>query len=192
MFVIGQALVEDDVGKASFCCDLDACKGACCCLEGGRGAPLEDCEVGEIRRAFPVVRGYLPDESLRVIDDRGLVEGIPGDYTTPCVGNRECVYVYLDGDVAKCSFERAYLEGKISWRKPISCHLFPIRVRRFGEDFVRYEQIDECAPGRARGENERIRLRHFLKVPLVRRFGEPWYESFLGESTKRDDHAEHR
>jgi hypothetical protein len=186
MFVIGQAVVEDDVGHASFCCDLGACKGACCCLVGGRGAPLEDAETVEVRLAFPAVKGYLSERSLRVIAERGLFEGERGDATTPCIGDRECVYVYFDAEIAKCSFERAYLEGKIPWRKPISCHLFPIRVRRFGQDFVGYEQIDECAPGRVRGKSERVRLRNFLEVPLVRRFGESWYQSFLGECRERD------
>ena len=138
-------------------------------------------KVEEIRKAFPLVKGYLREASLRILETQGLVEGTPGDHTTPCVGNRECVYVYFDEGVARCSFERAFLEGAIRWRKPISCHLFPIRVRRFGGDFVRYEEIAECAPGRSRGARERVRLCDFLQEPLIRRFGRRWYESFLLE-----------
>jgi hypothetical protein len=184
MFIVGLAVVEDEVCDVSFCCDVGACKGACCCLEGGRGAPLEDSEVQEIQEAFPAVRGYLSETSLLTLEAKGLVEGGPGDHTTPCVGNRECVYVYFDGGVARCSFERAFLEGTTRWRKPVSCHLFPIRVRRFGGDFVSYEEIKECAPARAKGEMEKVWLRDFLEEPLVRRFGRGWYESFLGECRK--------
>ena len=178
MIIVGEAVVDDNVGSASFCCDLPSCKGACCTLEGARGAPLEDSEVAEIERAFPFVRQYLPGPSLRTIESAGLVEGHRGDFATRCVGERECVFAYFEEGIARCSFERAYLEGLTHWRKPLSCHLFPIRVRHFGRDFVRYEQIDECSAGRERGEREQVRLYDFLKTPLARKYGDQWYQSF--------------
>lgn len=186
MFIIGEAVIEDDLGCEKFACDPGACKGACCTLEGGRGAPLEDREVEEIRRAFPAVRAFLPPRNLEAIREAGQVEGRPGDYATPCVESRECVYVYFDGDIARCSFERAFLAGETLWRKPISCHLFPVRVRRFGEDYLRYEQIDECAAGRRRGASEGVPLSDFLKEPLVRKFGAAWYQTFAAECRARD------
>jgi hypothetical protein len=185
MFSIGNAHVDDPVAQARFCCDLDRCKGACCTLEGLRGAPLQDREVDEIRRALPFVRPYLGDESLRIIEAIGPVEGRPGEYATPCVGARECVYVAFDGPVATCSFERAYEQGLTRWRKPISCHLFPIRVRSYGGEILQYEEIEECAPGRARGERDQVRLADFLQDPLTRMYGPGWYATFAEECRRR-------
>jgi hypothetical protein len=185
MFIIGEAIIEDQVGGEKFACDLGACKGACCTLEGGRGAPLDDREVEKIRMSFPAVEHILPAKSLQTISRVGLVEGVPGDYATPCVEGRECVYVYFDAGIARCSFERAYLAGETPWRKPISCHLFPIRLRRFGQEYLRYEQIEECSPGRRRGTAEDVPLSEFLREPLVRKFGPAWYETFAAECRVR-------
>jgi Protein of unknown function (DUF3109) len=185
MFIIGEAFIEDRVGDEEFACDPGACRGACCTLEGGRGAPLDDREVEEIRRTFPAVERILPERSLQTIREVGLVEGVPGDYATPCVERRECVYVYFERGIARCSFERAYLAGETRWRKPLSCHLFPLRVRRFGQEFLHYEEIEECAAGRRRGSVEGISLSEFLKEPLVRRFGATWYETFAAECSAR-------
>jgi hypothetical protein len=176
MFRIGEAVIDDEISEASFCCDLDRCKGACCCIEGGRGAPLEDDEVLEIEKAYPVVKHYLSEKSREAIGAAGLFEGTPGNYATTCVEGRECVFAYFQNGVARCSFERAYEEGLLDWRKPISCHLFPIRIRTFGKDFVRYDMIDECQPGREFGKTREILLSDFLQAPLVRRFGEDWYK----------------
>jgi hypothetical protein len=178
MFIVGEAVIDDDVARAPFCCDLAVCKGACCSLAGGRGAPLEDAEVIEIERAYPLVKRYLPEHHIHTIETEGLVEGRPGDFATVCISERECVFAYFEEDVAQCGFEKAFLDGHTGWRKPLSCHLFPIRVRKFGREFIRYEQIEECRAGRARGEKERIQLYDFLRTSLVRNYGESWYESF--------------
>jgi hypothetical protein len=185
MFVIGEVIIDDQLSGEKFACDPAACKGACCTIEGGRGAPLEDEEVEEIRKCFPAVERYLPGRSLLTIKKAGLVEGRRGDYATPCVDGRECVYVYFEQGIARCSFERAFLAGETGWRKPISCHLFPIRIRRFGQEFLRYEQIDECAAGRRRGDAEEIPLSEFLMEPLVRKFGPVWYRTFRAECRAR-------
>ena len=179
MFVIGEAVIDDAVGTASFCCDLKKCKGACCCIEGGRGAPLEDDEVLEIENAYPIVKQYLSEKSIRTIEVSGMYEGSAGNFATTCIDHRECVFVYFEDGIARCSFERSYEEGKIDWRKPISCHLFPIRIRKLGQDFVRYEQIEECQGGRVSGEVHNVKLSDFLKDPLIRKYGEAWYKKFL-------------
>lgn len=176
MFTIGEAVVDNAVAQATFCCDLRRCKGACCTLEGGRGAPLEDDEVLEIQKAYPIVRQYLDERSIRTIERDGLYEGSPGNYATTCVEHRQCVFVYFEEGIARCSFERAYLNGEIEWRKPLSCHLFPIRVRRGEREVLRYEMIDECAAGRSRGAAENIKLYEFLREALIRKFGEHWYK----------------
>ncbi len=179
MFEIGRAVFEDAVARASFCCDLERCKGACCCIAGGRGAPLEDDEVLEIEKAYPVVRRYLSAESIKAIETSGLVEGRPGDFATTCIRERECVFVVFENGIARCSFEKAYEAGALDWRKPISCHLFPLRVRSFGQEFVRYEEIPECDAARERGAAEGVPLWRFLKEPLIRKFGETWYERLI-------------
>ena len=179
MFVIGEAVIDEAVTQSSFCCDLDTCKGACCCIEGGRGAPLEDDEVLEIEKAYPAVKQYLSRKSIQIIESSGLYDGSPGDFATACVDHQECVFTFFENGVARCSFERAYDEGKTDWRKPLSCHLFPIRIRKLGKDFVRYEQIDECRGGRERGKSEEVMLYDFLREPLIRKYGEQWYYKFL-------------
>jgi hypothetical protein len=178
MFIIAEVFIDDDVGETAFACDLSECKGACCCIEGGRGAPLEDSEVPEVVAAYPVVKQYLDHTSIRVIESQGLVEGVPGDFATSCVDHKQCVFVYLEKGIAQCSLERAYLEGKTNWRKPLSCHLFPLRVRGSHRDHLQYEVIEECAGGRRQGERHGITLRSFLKEPLTRKYGEEWYDTF--------------
>jgi hypothetical protein len=185
MFTVGETVVGEGVSGAHFCCDIAVCKGACCTLEGGRGAPLEDREIGEILQALPAIRDELREVSRRVIEAGGPVDGSSGDYATPCVDRRECVYVYFDGGVARCLFERAFLAGRIGWRKPISCHLFPLRVRTIGSSTLWYEEIEECAAGRSKGSRERIPLREYLREGLTRRFGGSWYGSFLEECARR-------
>ncbi len=187
MFIIGQVTVEKDVMTSSFCCDISACKGACCTLEGGRGAPLEDNEVNSIRDAFEAVRPMLSEESLNAISKQGLVEGNAGDYVTPCINENECVYAIIENGIASCSFERAYLRGLTSWRKPISCHLFPIRRSR--SNHLRYEQIRECSPGRDFGKNKKIALHEFLREPLTRIYGNDWFNSLSEYSNLGSDSA---
>ena len=148
-------------------------------MPGGRGAPLEDHEVLELRKAYPVAKQYLSQRNIDFIKAQGMAEGFPGSYSTTCIENRDCVFVYYEDDVAKCSLERAYEEGKTEWRKPISCHLFPVRVRSFGTDALRYEQVAECEAGRKLGKAEGVKLYDFLKVALIRKYGEEWYRSFV-------------
>jgi len=175
MVNIDKILVDEAVASSTFCCDLKACRGICCCLEGGRGAPLADEEVPLIAAAFPHAKEYLTARSLEVIAREGLVEGWSGNYATVCIDNRECVFVYFEDGIAKCAFERAFNEGKTSWQKPISCHLYPIRVRHEDGTFLRYEQMHECQPARDLGQKSNVPLVDFLKQPLIRAFGEEWY-----------------
>ena len=182
MYQVAEILVEDDIRGAEFCCDLPVCKGACCTLEGGRGAPLLEEEVGELLSALPAVRPMLPSRSLAVIDRHGAVDGAPGDRATMCVEEQECVFALLEQGIARCALERAWLAGATAWRKPLSCHLFPIRLRRTPSPHLRYEQIAECAPGRARGRAEGVHLAGFLREPLTRAFGDVWYRAFAAEA----------
>ena len=173
MFTIAEISVDESVATTKFACDLNACKGACCTFPGGRGAPLEDAEVFEIERAFPHVKEYLSAEHLAAIERNGLVDGTKGNFATQCVDGKACVFVYFDGDIAKCSFERAYYEHKSAWQKPISCHLFPIRVRKDGKE-IHYEYFSECEPAIEKGNTENIALHTFVSIPLERAFGNAW------------------
>jgi len=175
MVIVEETLVDEAVTSSAFCCDLQVCRGVCCCLEGGRGAPLMDEEVPLIAAAYPYAKEYLGSQSLEVIAREGLVEGWAGSYATPCIDRRECVFVYFEDGVAKCAFERAFNEGKTNWQKPLSCHLFPIRVGLHGQKYIRYEQMPECQPGRDQGKAANVALMDFLKIPLIRAFGEHWY-----------------
>ncbi len=189
MIEIRQTFIDDNIPFIKFACNLSACKGACCTLAGGTGAPLLDDELEQIEHAFPIVKSSLPKEHLESIKQFGLYEGKSGFYTTMCFNNRACVFVLYEEGIARCAFEKAFEEGKLKWRKPISCHLFPIRVRSGVQDLLHYLRIAECDPAIDCGENKNIFLSNFLKEPLIRAYGLAWYEDFrLICDRERKDH----
>lgn len=179
MFVVDDILISEEVAEASFACCLSACRGACC-VEGEAGAPLEPDERASLERALPAVRDDLRPEARAVIDKRGAwEETAPGRYNTTCVGEAECVFVTYDGPAARCALQQAYAQGRTDFPKPISCHLYPLRVeQRGGREVLRYERIGLCAGGRTRGRREGAALADFLRAPLVRKYGAAWYERF--------------
>ena len=177
--MLDKFLIDPKIPRSRFACDLSKCKGACCTMPGQRGAPLLDEEVEEIEKAYPVIKKYLSFRHKDTIEERGLIQGRKGDYTTQVVDRQACVFAYFDGDIAKCAFERAFIEGELTWRKPISCHLFPIRVGQGSPVSLRYEEITECKPAISKGEAENMPLPEFLKVSLSRAFGEAWYDEFV-------------
>lgn len=179
MELIPDTIIDTAIPATKFACDLQRCKGACCTMPGHRGAPLLDAEVEEIRKALPFVLPSLPKEHREQIEQEGYFQGTPGDWTTPCVNKRACVFVYWENAIARCSFEKAFQQGEIGWRKPISCHLFPIRVDRGFQDRLRFESLSECRPALDRGEQENIALSDFLKDSLTRAYGAEWYREFL-------------
>ena len=186
MFTVGEAVIEEEVAHARFSCDMAQCKGACCTLPGGRGAPLMDSEVAELQRASVAAWKYLSEENRRILGREGMFEGVPGSYSTVCVNDRDCVFVVYEGAVARCSLEKAYHNGETRWRQPLSCHLFPIRASSGRVQALRYEKLPECAPGRSLGHESDMPLYEFLRDALVRRFGEAWYEDFRAECRRRE------
>lgn len=172
-------LVSDDLVDAPFCCNLSACRGACC-VQGDAGAPLEHDECAMLEEILPAVRPYLRPEALGVIEEEGVWEEVgKGEYATTCVQGAECVFVTYDGPVAKCAIQKAHDEGRIDFPKPISCHLFPVRVERLGElDALNYEQVPVCSSARGAGRRKGVTLSEFLRAPLIRKYGESWYEAF--------------
>lgn len=179
MFAVDDILISDAVLDAPFTCNLGACHGACCVVGAG-GAPLEPEERQILEAALPVVQRELRPEALATIAEKGVwVEESAGEYATTCVGNDECVFVIYDGPVAKCALQKAYYQGRLDFEKPVSCHLFPIRIEQVGETTVlNYEQIDLCRPGVNHGQRLGVQLADFLEHPLTRRFGEDWYHRF--------------
>jgi hypothetical protein len=189
MVKIQQILIDDTIPRIKFACNTPVCKGACCTLAGGTGAPLLDNELEQLERAFPIVKSTLPREHLDTIEQFGLYEGEPGLFTTMCFHNRACVFVFYEDGIARCAFEKAFREGKLKWKKPLSCHLFPLRVRHGDSELLHYERIAECNAALERGINENIFLSTFLQEPLARAYGSAWYEDFrLTCSGERNDH----
>ncbi len=179
MFAVGNILISDDVVAAPFACNLAACVGACC-VQGDSGAPLEADERRELESVFEVVRPGLRPEALEVIRDRGVWEETsPGYYETTCVGDAECVFVVYDGPVAKCAIQKAHDAGKIEFPKPISCHLYPIRIDYLGDyETLNYEKAPICSSAVTHGSRSGSILPNFLRHPLVRKYGESWYAEF--------------
>ncbi|MEJ2585363.1 MAG: DUF3109 family protein [Robiginitalea sp.] len=177
MFQIGRTLVSEEILEEAFVCDLKACKGACC-IEGSAGAPLEEEETRMLDALFPKVRHYLRPEGVRAIETQGThVKGSDGDWETPLVEGRECAYVVYEDGVAQCGIEKAHKAGAVSWRKPVSCHLYPVRVREYTQiTAVNYHQWHICDAACRLGQKLKVPVYQFTKEALIRKFGIQWYE----------------
>ena len=178
MLEIGRTIISFDVFEKHFLCDLFKCKGACC-IEGDSGAPLTEDEAKIIEKKYASFEDYLPEKHKKEISRQGFsVIDSDGDLVTPLVNNRQCAYSFYDErGILKCSIEKAFFEGKTKFRKPVSCHLFPIRITEYKRfDAVNYQELDICKPGRACGKSQKLPLYKFLKEPLIRKYGEEWYK----------------
>ena len=177
MLQIGNTLVSLDILDNNFVCDLEKCKGECC-VSGDSGAPLEEEETAELEAAWPVVKDYLQEEGRESVATYGLyLRDSDGDLVTPLInGNRECAFTIFENGIAKCAIEKAYLEGKISFRKPVSCHLYPIRIQKLTNyDAVNYDRWEICKAACKLGDKLKVPVYKFLKEPLIRKYGEKWY-----------------
>jgi hypothetical protein len=177
MLQIGDNLISSDVLEKKFCCDLEKCKGACC-VQGDAGAPLTPEEVKILKKIYPKVKPFLREVSIEAIDSQGThVIDDEKETVTPLVDNKECAYAVFENGIAKCGIEKAYTEGKIKFRKPISCHLYPIRLRRYKSfTAVNYDIWSICEPARILGNRENIPLHSFLKDAVIRKFGRNWFK----------------
>ena len=177
MFLIQNTLVSLDVIEKEFCCDLETCRG-CCCIEGDAGAPISDEEVAEIEQIMPLLLPEMTKEARAVVEKQGVSYLDPsGERVTSIVNDKDCIFARTDHNGwCYCLIEKAYNAGKIGFRKPISCHLYPIRLTRVGNYIgVEYHRWDICHCARQLGKKKHIPLYQFLREPLVRRFGEAWY-----------------
>ncbi len=176
MFQIGKTIVSDDVLEKEFVCNLTACKGQCC-IDGDAGAPLDKDETAILEEIYPKIKSYLRAEGIDAIEQQGTwVVGEDGDFETPLINNKECAYVIFDGDTALCGIEQAYNEGLIQWKKPISCHLYPIRIKEYSQfSAVNYNRWHICDDACVLGKELEVPVYKFLKEPLIRKYGEDWY-----------------
>ncbi len=177
MIQIDDTIISTDCLSEKFCCDLEACKGECC-IEGDAGAPLELDEVAAIEEALPEVWNMLSASAQAVIDKQGVAyTDEEGDLVTSIVNNKDCVFTcYDEKGCCFCALEKAFRAGKTNFYKPISCHLYPIRLKKFGDTVaLNYNRWDVCKMAVVKGKQLDLPVYRFLKEPLIRRFGEAWY-----------------
>lgn len=187
MILVGKAVLSDDIKENFFVCDLGRCKGACC-VEGDAGAPLEDGETGILEEIYPLIKEEITEEGRQVIEKQGAwVIDRDGDKGTPTIGvNGPCAYAIKDErGLIKCGIEQGHLKGKTAFKKPISCHLYPIRVTKYDEfDALNYDRWDICDAACTLGNKLGVPIYKFLKDALIRKYGEKWYEELEQEIEK--------
>lgn len=183
MILIDNTCISDDISDQLFVCDIEKCKGACC-VEGDSGAPLEEEEVAILERIYPYVEPYLTDAGKEVIAREGVYsKDWEGDLVTPVIDGKECAYAFYDDkNILKCGIEAAHADGKIDFKKPISCHLYPIRITKYEQyHAINYDRWSICSPACSLGQELGVPVYKFLKEPLIRAYGEDWYRQLVRE-----------
>ncbi len=178
MIQIKDTLISEDVFETCFVCDLGKCKGMCC-VEGDAGAPLTHEEYEAIKDVLPKIWDDLSLKARELIEKQGIAYiDDDGELVTSIIKGRECVFTYFDADgVCRCAIDNAFSEGRISVQKPISCHLYPIRLHKYDEfTALNYDRWSVCRPALRLGKKTGIKLYQFLKEPLICKFGEEWYQ----------------
>ncbi len=178
IFQVGDVLLSPDIITEYFCCDYEKCKGACC-IEGDAGAPVTLEEISEIENSLDDVWDELSASAQTVIDKQGVAySDRDGDLVTSIVGGRDCVFTCYENGSCLCALEKAFIQGKTTFCKPISCSLYPIREKQFSNGMIglNYHRWEVCKDAVIKGKNNNIRVYEFLKEPLTRRFGSQWYE----------------
>ena len=195
MIAIENILISDDVVGKKFVCDLNKCKGGCC-EEGDAGAPLEKNEMGLLKDNFETIKPYLTQEGINAIEQKGFYQYTNEfGWVTPTIENKMCAYGFRDENgIIKCGIEKAYSDGKLEWRKPISCHLYPIKAKKTStNELLNYEPREKlCNPGCVLGEKLKVPVYQFLKEALIRKFGEEFYHALdvavrLHEASKENE-----
>lgn len=176
---VGEVILTSEILTEYFCCDLEACKGICC-VEGDSGAPLTLDEVGEMENVLDEVWPDLSAQAQSLIDRQGVAyTDAEGDLVTSIVQGRDCVFTCYGTDgCCYCASDKAFREGRTAWDKPLSCALYPIREKHFRDGSVglQYHRWNICRPAVEKGRRLNLKLYQFLKAPLVRRFGQAWYD----------------
>ena len=188
MVEIQGILVSLDIFSECFCCDLTKCHGMCC-VEGDAGAPVGMDEIAELEKAYEVVKEELSTKAQKEVEEHGVVyPDRDGELVTSITGGKDCVFVRYgnistDGGktrgprCALCAIDSAYRQGRVRWQKPISCALYPIRISQIGGvPALNYHKWDICRPAVELGRKMQLPIYRFLKEPLVRRFGQAWWD----------------
>ncbi|MEJ6791953.1 MAG: DUF3109 family protein [Lacinutrix sp.] len=177
MFQLGKTIVSEAIIENDFVCNLSACKGACC-VDGDAGAPLTEDETQILKEIYPKVKPFLRQEGVDVIESQGTsIKTALGELETPLINGADCAYVIFDEkNTALCAIEEAYNQGEVSWKKPVSCHLYPIRVKDYTEfSAVNYDKWEICDDACSLGKELQVPVYKFVKEALIRKFGEDWY-----------------
>ncbi len=179
MIEIDGKIISTDILTTKFCCDITKCKGICC-VEGNAGAPLEIEEVDILESEYNNYSEYMTQEGRDVIDKEGfMIVDLDGDYTTPLINDSECAFSFKEGDITLCAIEKAYKEGKTTFYKPISCHLYPIRLANFsnGSIGLNYHRWGVCSSALENGAKIGTPMYRVLEAPITRRFGADFYKA---------------
>ncbi|WP_196889150.1 DUF3109 family protein [Aureivirga sp. CE67] len=177
MFQLGKTIVSEDIIEKEFVCNISKCKGQCC-IDGDAGAPLEEDELQIMQDVYPKVKPLLRQEGIDAIEEQGLYTTNDwGEHETTLIDGKDCAYVIFDEkNTAMCAFEELYNRGEIEWKKPISCHLYPIRVKDYSQfAAVNYDRWDICDDACSLGKELQVPIYKFTKEALIRKFGEDWY-----------------
>ncbi len=178
MIQIGKTLISENIIEEQFVCNIAKCKGECC-VQGDAGAPLEQGELEILDDVFEKVKPYITAKGIESVEEHGTwTKDEFDELVTPLIDGKECAYTVFDkAGVAKCGIEDAYNDGAITWRKPASCHLYPIRVTEYSEfSAVNYHEWDICSSACTLGEELKVPVYKFLKEPLITKFGKNWYK----------------
>ena len=177
MFQLDKTIVSEEILEKEFVCNLNACKGACC-VDGDAGAPLEKEELVILEEILPVLKSYLRKEGLQAIEAQGLyTTNEQGEHETTLVNGADCAYViYDEKNVAMCGIEEAYNQGEIAFKKPVSCHLYPVRIKQYSEfAAVNYDKWEICDDACSLGQELGVPVYKLVKQALIRKFGKEWY-----------------
>ncbi len=176
MIIHDNTILSEDLFDKHFICDLNACKGACC-IEGDAGAPVTDEEISILEEILPKLTAYLSPEGLNLISEKGVSElDKDGDAVTNCLPDGTCVFAVSNNGILSCGIENAFNAGAVDFIKPLSCNLYPIRVSKVGDyDALNYHKWDICSPACKLGEQHQVPIYKFLKTPLIRAYGQNWY-----------------
>ena len=181
MIALENTLSSDDLHKVCFVCDLLKCKGACC-VEGDAGAPLDESEIAELEDNLDYIKPYMRPDGIREVEKNGVFDyDERGQYVTPLINGAECAFVDFDKDgIAICAIEKAWEAGASAFRKPVSCHLYPIRIGKYNHfDALNYHEWHICHPALELGKKLDVPVYVFLKEALIRKYGEKWYNSLV-------------
>lgn len=180
MILCENCIISDELKSVFFHCDLEKCKGACC-VEGDAGAPLNEEEISLLEDYLDKIKPYMKNEGIAGVEKYGVFDyDADGHFVTPLVNDAECVYAYFEKGIARCAIEKAWMEKKIPFQKPVSCHLYPVRIKPSGDsDLVNYHKWDICQSALTKGYQEKKPLYEFLQEALIRKYGRKWYNKLV-------------